>query len=190
MTPAITALETVHDGWAKMFVARVRTASGQEMRREIEHHGDAVAVLPYDPERRVATVIRQLRAPVLHQVGAGDIAEVAAGLLESDDPAECARREALEETGLALGQLELVATVWTMPGISTERMHLYLAPYGPADRQGPGGGLASEMEEVHAEEVSLAELARWSQDGRLADVKALVLLQALQLRRPDLFGAS
>ncbi len=39
------------------------------------------------------------------------------------------RREALEEGGLRLGALEHVATVWSMPGVSTERMALYLAEY-------------------------------------------------------------
>jgi hypothetical protein len=31
----------------------------------VEDHGDSVGVLPYDPARRVATLVRELRVPVL-----------------------------------------------------------------------------------------------------------------------------
>jgi hypothetical protein len=35
----------------------------------VESHGDAVAVLPYDAERRCALVVRLFRAPVLVTTG-------------------------------------------------------------------------------------------------------------------------
>ena len=72
-----------------------------------------------------------------------------------------------------------------MPGVSTERMHLYLATYRGRAREGRGG--VDEDEDITAVELKLAELAALADTGKLADIKTLVLVQTLRLRRPDLF---
>ena len=75
-----------------------------------------------------------------------------------------------------------------MPGVSTERMWMYLAPYTAARRTGPGGGLAGEQENITVEEHLLSDLARMADAGSLTDLKTLLLLTTLRLRRPDLFA--
>src|SRR5262245_35600186 len=130
MSIEIADVDTRHDGWSKYRIVTVRLADGKTLRREVEDHGAAVAVLPYDAERRVAVLIRQFRVPVFLTTGEVDLFEAVAGVVEPrEDPADCARRETLEEAGLRIEALEYVTTAWTMPGISTERMALYLAPY-------------------------------------------------------------
>jgi nudix-type nucleoside diphosphatase (YffH/AdpP family) len=185
--PEILEVEARHSGWSRLLVAQVRLAGGDVVKREIEDHGNAVCVLPYDPVRRTAIVIRQFRAPALYAGEESLLVEAIAGLLEGDDPAACARREAMEETGLNLTAIEHVATVWSMPGISTERMALFLAAYGAADRVGPGGGLKHEHEDIEVLELPLRELARMADAGEFPDIKGLALLQTLRLRRPELF---
>jgi nudix-type nucleoside diphosphatase (YffH/AdpP family) len=187
MAHELLDVETVYEGWARLMVAKVRLPDGRIAKREVEDHGDAVAVLPYDPVRRVAMLITQFRAPVFYKGESEDLLEAPAGLLEDEEPEPCARREAMEEAGLKLGALEPVATIWPMPGVSTERIHLYLAPYGEADRVGAGGGLAEEHEETTLVEIGLSELGARADAGRIQDSKTLVLLQTLRLRRPDLF---
>ena len=181
----ITDLKTVHTGWAKFLIASVRLADGRSFRREIEDHGAAACVLPYDAERRTAVLVRQLRVPVYYLTQEPHTLEAIAGLVDEPDPAETARREAREEAGIELGTIERVAEGWTMPGVSTERMHLYLASYSGRVREGPGG--ADEDEEITAIEVGLDELARLADGGELADIKTLALVQTLRLRRPELF---
>ena len=66
MKAEILSLRTIHDGWTRFSLARVRLADGTEAEREIEDHGNSVGVLPYDPERRVATLVRELRVPALY----------------------------------------------------------------------------------------------------------------------------
>lgn len=185
--PAIDRVTTVYNGWLKILKLSVRTASGAKVDREVEHHGAAVAVLPYDPARRVAIVVRQLRPAVLHVGGPEQIIETVAGMLDEDDPEEGARREAHEEVGLRLGALESLGHVWSSPGVSTERIHLYLATYAEADRVSAGGGLASEHEEIDVVEMPLADLAALADSGGLLDLKTFALVQALRLRRQDLF---
>lgn len=188
MAPRIGGVRLVHEGWARYLVAEVMLDDGRRITREIEDHGRAVAVLPYDPGRRVATLVSQFRAPVLHSGGPPTHLEVPAGLLDEGAAEDEARREAGEETGLRLGALEAIASAWTMPGLSTERMDLFLAAYTEADRTGPGGGLAAEGESVAVHEIPLPELAAMARRGAVTDMKTLVLLFALQLRRPEIFA--
>jgi len=81
----------------------------------------AVAVLPYDVERRSALVVRLFRAPVLVASGEEMSEEACAGMIENEDADTTARREAYEELGVDLPSLEFVARVWSSPGVSTER---------------------------------------------------------------------
>ncbi|MBY0299292.1 MAG: NUDIX hydrolase [Methylobacterium sp.] len=186
--PQIRRTRILHEGWGRYLVADVRMPDGTEFTREIEDHGRAVAVLPYDPERRTALLIRQFRAPPCLVDGTTDMLEAPAGCLDEDDPQACARREAFEEVGVRLSALESVGQVFSMPGISTERMDLYLAPYTARDREGEGGGLASEHENITVVELSLAGLAQAAESGGIRDLKTLLLVQTLRLRHPGLFA--
>jgi nudix-type nucleoside diphosphatase (YffH/AdpP family) len=185
----ITGEETVYSGWSKIIRAQLATPDGGTFSREIEHHGDAVAVLPYDPARRCALMVAAPRAPVIWAGGPPDLIEAPAGMLEDDEPAEaCARREAEEEVGVRLGGLEPVAEAWSTPGVSSEKIALFLAPYSEGDRTGEGGGLAAENELIEVLELPLAELWARFEAGAVRDMKTLVLLLALRQRRPELFG--
>ena len=188
MKPAVIKLERTHQRWATMSVATIRMPDGTTVVRDVEDHGCAAAVLPYDPLRRTALLVEQLRAAQLVAVGATQSLEAIAGLVEGeDDSVATAKREAFEEGGLRLGALEHVATAWTMPGVSTERMTLYLAEYRAEDRVGDGGGVAHEDEELRVVEMSLKDLGAAMAAQEVVDMKTLVLVQALRLRRPDLF---
>jgi nudix-type nucleoside diphosphatase (YffH/AdpP family) len=188
MSISIDHVETLHAGWGQYLIATVRLADGTTVRREIEHHGAAACVLPYDPARKTAILVRQFRAPVFYIAGAAETLEAIAGVIENESPVECIKREALEEAGLQLAALEPVGAVFTMPGISTERMHLFLAVYGASDRVGEGGGVAAEHEGTLPVETPLLALSAMADAGTLADLKTLALLQTLRTRRPDLFA--
>jgi nudix-type nucleoside diphosphatase (YffH/AdpP family) len=169
-------------------VATIRLPTGEVIRREIEDHGTAVAVLPYDPLRKVAILVRQFRAPVFMIDGRDHTRECIAGILVEPDATVCARRESLEEAGIALLSLESVSIAWTMPGISTERMHLFLATYSGAPRKTEDLGVAGEHEHISVEESDLRQLAAMADAGHIADMKTLLLVQTLRLRHPSLFG--
>jgi 8-oxo-dGTP pyrophosphatase MutT (NUDIX family) len=109
-------------------------------------------------------------------------------MIDGNDSLEASvRREALEEVGLQLGELDLVATIWPSPGVSTETMTLYLAEYAVTDRIASGGGLDQEQENITVLETPLADLANF-EAGQVVDMKLLVLIQALKLKRPALFA--
>jgi nudix-type nucleoside diphosphatase (YffH/AdpP family) len=178
---------TGYAGWAKLLIATIQLADGHTVEREIEDHGEAVSILPYNPVRRTAILVRQLRAPVLFAAGAQETLEAIAGVIENEDPPACVRREAMEEALLDLMSVEHIFTAWTMPGISSERMHFFLGHYTGDARRELRGGVAGEHEDTTAVEYGLAELARMADANELADVKTLLLLQTLRLRQPNLF---
>jgi hypothetical protein len=92
--PHILWTRSLYDGWATLRLARLRLESGDVVDREVEDHGNGVAVLPFDPVRRTALLVRILRAPVFLSTGRTELLECPAGLMEEADPAETARREA------------------------------------------------------------------------------------------------
>jgi nudix-type nucleoside diphosphatase (YffH/AdpP family) len=185
--PQISASRTLYSGWSTLSLATVEMDDGRIAERLIEDHGRAVAVLPYDPTRKMAILVRQFRAPVCATVSRTELLEAIAGLTDGEPGGTAGKREAFEETGLRLGALEHIATVWTMPGLSTERMDLFLACYTPSDRTGSGGGHPAEHENITVVELPLAELARMADEGALDDMKTFALVQSLRLRKPNLF---
>ncbi|MEI6882702.1 MAG: NUDIX domain-containing protein, partial [Bacteroidota bacterium] len=187
--PAIMGEETIFAGWNRLLMVSARTARGTAIRRSVEHHGDAAAVLPFDPDRRVATLVRQLRVALLYAHGKPSSLEVPAGVLDGDAPDVCAVRETMEEAGIALKGVIAVAGTFPMSGVSTEQIHLFLAEYSAADRVGVGGGLVEESEEIEVVEVPLADLAAMADAGTLTDLKTFALVQSLRLRRPELFSS-
>lgn len=187
--PAVQEVTTVYT-WRmfRVMIATLIDARGKAYSRLVEDHGSGAVVLAYDTERRMALLIRQFRTPVnMADPGAAMLLEPVGGLLEGDDAAKCARKEAMEEAGVRLDNLEHVATVWTLPSVSTEQLSLFLAPYSASDRVAAGGGLVEEDEDIDVIEVPFQELVNLINSGKRVDLKLLVLVQALQIRHPALF---
>ena len=188
MSISIESRTTIYSGWTTLSLARVHLADGTRLERVIEDHGDAATVLAYDPERKCALLVQQFRAPAFYRAGVVGVVEAVAGKIEGETAQACARREALEEAGVELRALEHIADVWTSPGFTTERFSLFLAEYRAADRRTAGGGAEGEHENITVLELPLASLGQELKAGQSDDLKTLALLQALRLRRPELFA--
>jgi nudix-type nucleoside diphosphatase (YffH/AdpP family) len=188
MSAEIVETDVKYRGWSTFLIATIRLPGGGTIARGIEDHGNAVAVLPYDPTRRMAILVQQLRAPALYAAKQPHFLEAVAGRIDDgEDSRSSALRETREEAGLDLRALEHVARTWAMPGVSTEQMDLFLGEYTQADRVSAGGGIEEEHENIEVLEMPLAKLAAMADSGTLHDMKTLLLLQTLRLRRPELF---
>ena len=108
-----------------------------------------------------------------------------AGKLDAgEDPAVCAARELEEEAGQRAGRIERLGEIWTTPGFTDERIHLFAAF---ALETVPQRLEADEVIEVVRMPLSRALEMVWS--GELSDAKsALALLHAAyrlgRLQRP------
>jgi nudix-type nucleoside diphosphatase (YffH/AdpP family) len=184
----------VHDGFVKFEVVGMETIiQGERKRlvREVHDHGDGAAVLAYDPVARTAVLVRQRRVGPVASGSDGLLVEAIAGIVDDEDgdPAETARREAMEEAGLELTAMEPVGKPYSSPGTVTERVHLFLGEIAPHATRGSGGGVASEHEQIEVLELPLDLLAELADTGGLEDMKTLLLVETLRRRRPDLFGS-
>jgi GDP-mannose pyrophosphatase NudK len=182
----------VYRGFIKVDIYEAEVADGSRtatVRREVHDHGHGVALLPYDAARGTCLLIRQLRLPVHVAGDDGLLIETAAGLIDPTDasPADAARREAAEELRFHVDELEPVGMVYALPGLVTEQMHLFLARYSAGGRISEGFE-PDEDEMIDVEEWSLAGAwAAW-EANTIRDAKTVLLLQALRLRRPELFS--
>ena len=180
--------EMIYSGWGRFLLLQVELGDGRLAQRQLEDHGEAAAVLAYDPERKVALLVRQPRAGPLYCGFEPHLMEAAAGVIDpGESAAATAVREAREELGVRLTGVEPVVAAWSMPGVSSERIHLFLAPYAATDRVAAGGGVAEEGEEIEVLELPLKTLVEQADSGTLTDIKTLALVWALARRRPELF---
>jgi len=147
----------------------------RRLSHEVYRHGKAAAILLYDPERSVVTLVRQFRAGAYLSDGALATVEVCAGMLDGDAPAACAIREAHEETGIRVAKSRHAFDAYMSPGGMTEKIACFVAAYGASDRDGDGGGVDDD-EHIEVLEVPFKEALAMIERGEIADAKTVALL--------------
>jgi ADP-ribose pyrophosphatase len=164
----------------------VELPDGQLMSREVVEHPGAVAVLALDHEDRVL-MIRQYRHPA-----AAMLWEIPAGLRDvAGEPlVDTARRELLEESGYRAATWHVLADYLSSPGITTERLRVFLARdltlVPAAERE-----YVPEQEEAYLTVawVPLAEAVRGILAGDLHNGVAIVGILSGYAAREDGFRA-
>jgi 8-oxo-dGDP phosphatase len=101
----------------------VTMPDGQQVGREVVEHPGAVGIVALDDDGQVL-LIRQYRHPAGRELW-----EIPAGLRDvAGEPLSMtARRELLEEAGYQAAHWQVLADFFTSPGISSERLRVYLA---------------------------------------------------------------
>ena len=154
----------------------------KSVRRLVFERGDSVAALLFNRDTQQVILTEQFRYPT-YEKGPGWLYEVVAGMINEGEQAEDAmRREIREEIGYQTHELTHISTFYVSPGGSSERIMLYYAEVGNADRVSAGGGRASENEDIRQIEMTLPELWRALENNDLADAKTLIAAQWLQSR--------
>ncbi|HKX46760.1 MAG TPA: NUDIX hydrolase [Planctomycetota bacterium] len=155
----------------EMVTEEVTLPNGRTTALDLIRHPGASAVVPFLDDERVL-LIRQYR-----YAAGGTIYEVPAGKLDAGEaPETCARRELEEETGYRAARFERLATIWTTPGFTDERIHLFAA------RELTRGTQRLDHDEmIELVPMTLAEALDRVWSGEISDAKtALALVHAAQ----------
>ncbi len=154
---------------------------------EIYYRPDAVAVLLVDYAQRSLLFTNQFRvASFINGNPSGNLIEACAGLIdEGESPEQAAIREAVEETGYRIQNLEKVGAVYPSAGGVTEFLHLFVAEYNSKGDHEAGGGLESEGEYIELVELSFEDAKAKMLAGAFNDAKTLLLVQHFFLNHSE-----
>ncbi|HDS5156479.1 TPA: ADP-ribose diphosphatase [Enterobacter hormaechei subsp. steigerwaltii] len=182
----IIARETLYSGFFSMELYRFRhrlfngEMSG-EIKREIFERGHAAVLLPYDPVRDEVVLVEQVRIAAYDTSDTPWLLEMVAGMIEEGESVEdVARREALEEAGLAIGRTKPVLSYLASPGGTTERSSIMVGEVDVRTAEGIHG-LADENEDIRVHVVSREQAYQWVEEGKIDNAASVIALQWLQL---------
>ena len=145
--------------------------------REQFVRGNVTAVLPYDPNTDQVVLIEQFRIGAMNQQPDPWMTEVIAGMIEpGEQPEEVAIREAKEEAGLTLTDLQLVHHYLASPGATAEEVFIYFAH---ADLSAAGGvhGLATEDEDILVNVVAADDAIAMLKSRKINNSISIIAMQ-------------
>ncbi|GAD29701.1 ADP-ribose pyrophosphatase [Photobacterium leiognathi lrivu.4.1] len=183
----ILVKETVYQGFFKMVKYRFRHklfAGGWsgEISREMFERGHAAALLPYDPITDEVVLIEQFRVGAMAAGCAPWQLEIVAGMIDHQDESaeDVVKREAVEEAGLTVAELEQVTRYLSSSGGCSEMLDIFV---GTVDSTQAGGihGLAEESEDIRVHVVSREQAYEWVESGKIENAASIIALQWLQL---------
>lgn len=171
------------EGWHKLesFEIEMKSLKSEAwvapMKREVFFSGEAAVILLYLPETDQVLLNEQFRlVPYLF----GDenpwmIECCAGGVDEGETPEAAARREAVEETGCEVLDLETIGSVYPSCGGVYEKYHLFCGRIAKADH---GGffGIEHEGEEIKTHLVDAAAAIEMLDSGKIVNGGAVMCL--------------
>ena len=168
---------------------------GAEISREIFERGHAGCCLLYDPDLDKLVLIEQFRIGALAALASPWfdedetspwLIEIIAGIIEDgEDPEAVVRREALEEAGCAIGEIEPLFHYLVSPGGSSESMFVFC---GRVDASNAGGihGLRHEGEDIRVLVADAQEVFAMLDQGRIINSMTLIPLQWFRAHHQEL----
>lgn len=182
-------IENLYDGFFKINLYQFKHAlfaggESEVIRREILERGDAVAVLPYDPVTEQVLLIEQIRIGAIKSKHTPWLLECIAGMTDgSEDYESVVKKEAFEEAGLNLTELEFMLSYLSSPGGTTERLYLYLAHADLSQINTGIYGLETEGEDIKTHIMDLDEAFERLNRGEIDNAATVICLQWLALNR-------
>jgi ADP-ribose pyrophosphatase len=189
--------QSAYDGFYQIQTLQLRHklfAGGwsESIRRELFVRHEAVGVLLYDPQRDAVALIEQFRVGALGHLqqqqydGSPWMLELVAGLIDKNETVkEVACREAEEEAGVTVQQLEPIHNYYSSPGGSNEFCYLFC---GCVDLETAGGihGLEEEGEDIRVHVFSVEQCRQMLEQGELINAHTVIAVQWLLLHHHQL----
>lgn len=186
----IISKETLFQGFFRMIKYRFRHKLfeggwSEPIEREMFERGHAAAMLPYDPIRDQVVLIEQIRVGALEHASPWQL-EIVAGMIDRDEEAEdVVRREAVEEAGIEVGNLEKVTSYYPSSGGCSEKLDVYVGQVDASTAYGVHG-LDYEGEDIRVHVVSRQQAYQWVNEGKFENGASIIALQWLELNHQRL----
>lgn len=184
----ILETELLSDNWYTLrkitYEYLKKDGSKQVQSREAYDRGNGAVILLYNKELRKVILTRQFRLPTfLNGNASGMLIEACAGLLDTDNPEDCIKRETEEETGYQITEVKKVFEAYMSPGSVTEILYFFVAEYNQSMKVNEGGGLEHEEENIEVLEFDIEEAMKMMETGEIKDAKTMMLLQYVRLHQ-------
>lgn len=151
-------------GPIRLVDCKVRTPQGKILSRQILEHPGCVVIVPRTSSGQYI-LVRQYRFPLQKHLW-----EFPAGGKEPGETfSQAAKRELMEEIGMRPGRLQKLLEFYPTPGVSGEKMHVFLAS-GLKRAVAP----KDEDEDFELGIFGLAEIGRMIRRGEIIDGKTLI----------------
>jgi ADP-ribose pyrophosphatase len=158
-------------------------SAGGPVQRDVVRVGRVVVILPIDPARGELVLLRQFRIGAQLATGRGELVEVPAGHVEpGEDWEAAARRECLEEIGVAPVRLVEMFRVLPSPGMSDEYQTFFLGLVD-ASQAPDSAGAEHEREETRPIRIPMAGALDALSSGGMQYAATVLALQWLALNR-------
>jgi ADP-ribose pyrophosphatase len=167
----ILQTEVLYQGRLRALRYHMQNDAGKRYTHESIEHPGAVVILPIMADGRIVCVSQY------RQSLQSSILELPAGTLEKNEPPiECARREIMEETGMAARDMQPAGILYPAPGFCTEVQHLFIARdlYDSA-------AIPDEDEEISLALMTTNEFEESVVSGKLNDAKSIALFMRARL---------
>lgn len=186
----IDSKETVFNGFFKVVKYRFKHrlfAGGwsESYEREMFERGHASALLAYDPKRDEVVLIEQIRVGALEHKSPWQL-EIIAGMNdEGETPESVVRREAKEEAGVDVLQVEHISHYYPSSGGCSETLDVFV---GLVDTQTAGGvhGLEEENEDIQVHVMPRAQAYQLVESGEIENGATIIALQWLEINHKKL----
>jgi ADP-ribose pyrophosphatase len=184
----VIARERCFSGFLRLVRYRLRHSLyvggwSHAIERERIERLNAVAAILYDTIRDRIVMVEQFRIGALeHGRGAWTLEPIGGILNRGERADEVVRREALEEAGLEIQQLEHIATYRVSPGVSADRIRLFC---GRVDAEKAVGihGVKEEGEETRVRVLDAEQTISGLYSGSIDASSAIIGVQWLASNR-------
>ncbi|KXI21550.1 ADP-ribose diphosphatase [Photobacterium sanguinicancri] len=182
----ILSTKPLYQGFFKMvsYTFKHKLFSGgwsEELNREMFERGHAAVLLPYDPKHDQVVLVEQFRIGALAADCEPWQLEMVAGMIEENEISEdVARREAHEEAGIEVHEVEKITRYLASSGGCSETLDVFV---GRVESQLASGihGLPEEGEDIRVHVVSREQAYQWVESGKIENAASIIALQWLQL---------
>lgn len=156
--------------------------SRHEQSREVYDRGNAAAILLYNTENKTVILTKQFRLPAfVNGSKSGILIEACAGMIDKESPEDAIIREAMEETGYKISNVQKIFEAYMSPGTVTEIVHFFIAGYDENMKVDEGGGAKDEEENIDVIELNIEQAMELIKSGEINDGKTIMLLQFIRL---------